>query len=296
MKTLFPRIVLWLTLCTPCFSAHGENEDMTVLASIPPQEYFIQKIAGDTWTVQSLVRPGKSPETYEPTPQQMVQVSRAHLYFAIGVPFEATWLERFVNLNPDLKIIRTDEGVDKIPLHHKHLSRKKHPQNFDPHIWLDPGRVLIQAKNILNAFIKFDPENKNIYKKNFGELSNNIIDLDIEIRKSYKLVKTPFTFLVHHPSWGYFADSYNLIQLSIEKNGKNPKAQELAGLIKTAKKHSIKTVFASPHVSTKPADIIAKSIGGKVVLIDPLAADWYENIREVAARILLSSMEATDAE
>jgi zinc transport system substrate-binding protein len=46
----------------------------------------------------------------------------------------------------------------------------------------------------------------------------------------------------------------------------------------------VRVIFAQPEFSSKSAQVVAREIGGQVVVADPLAADWMANLREVAAR------------
>ena len=91
--------------------------------------------------------------------------------------------------------------------------------------------------------------------------------------------------MVFHPSWNYFAKAYDLEQIAVEKEGKNPKIKEIIELVKEAKEHNIKIVFVSPQFSQNSAKKIASSINGKVVNIDPLALDWKNNLIKVANSI-----------
>jgi zinc transport system substrate-binding protein len=95
---------------------------LPVFVSIVPQKYFVQQIGKDLVEVQAMVRPGSSPATYEPKPQQMAGLSRAKIYFAIGVPFENAWLEKIADANPNMRVIHTDHGIEKRPMaaHHPH--------------------------------------------------------------------------------------------------------------------------------------------------------------------------------
>jgi zinc transport system substrate-binding protein len=87
--------------------------------------------------------------------------------------------------------------------------------------------------------------------------------------------------MVFHPSWAYFARDYNLEQIPIEIEGKEPSVAEMAALMKTAKTQNIRVIFVQPQTSKRSAETIAKQIGAKVRILDPLAGNWMENIRAV---------------
>ena len=92
-------------------------------------------------------------------------------------------------------------------------------------------------------------------------------------------------FLVVHPSWGYFADTYELIQVPIENEGKAPGARTLTTLIEQAKREKVKVIFVQPQFDKRTATQLASAIGAQVIAIDPLASDYADNLREVARRI-----------
>ena len=91
--------------------------------------------------------------------------------------------------------------------------------------------------------------------------------------------------MVFHPSWGYFAKRYDIEQISIEIEGKEPKPNELLQLVEEAKKHNIKIVFVAPQFSQKSAKTISQNIGANVVSIDPLSDDWKNNLIFVTKQI-----------
>ena len=269
----------------------GAAEKVTVFVSIPPQKYFLQQIGKQRVDVQVMVQPGASPATYEPKPRQMAALSRAHIYFAIGVPFEKTWLKKIVAANPDLHVVHTDDGIQKIPMAANHTESEPHRDNnhqdhhgqLDPHIWLSPALVMTQARTILNALIEIDPDHGAIYEANTKVFVSKLADLDADLKKNFA-DKQGLQFMVFHPSWGYFARDYGLRQVPVEIEGKDPKPTQLKALIEHAKKKHINIIFAQPQFSSRSAELVAKEIGGRVIFADPLASDWEENLREVAAK------------
>ena len=169
--------------------------------------------------------------------------------------------------------------------HHVKKDHDEHNHDgLDPHIWLDPSLVKIQAKTILEALINIDKKNKDFYTSNYKNFIKEINTLDTKIKNILKNNKDS-AFMVFHPSWNYFAKAYDLEQIAVEKEGKNPKIKEIIELVKEAKEHNIKIVFVSPQFSQNSAKKIASSINGKVVNIDPLALDWKNNLIKVANSI-----------
>ena len=281
------RLLIFVTIFSLFFDAtlnYASANGLPVFVSILPQKYFVQQIGKDRVEVQVMVQPGASPATYEPKPAQMTALSAARIYFSIGVPFENVWLEKIAAANPQMAIVPTDRGILKLSISEHHHGEQVHgtegghrPGLEDPHIWTSPPLVMTQARNILTALQDYDPINRDFYEANYKIFIKELIDLDIRLRQILA-EKKGASFLVFHPSWGYFAHTYGLKQVAIEFEGKDPKPAQLQALISQARKERIKVIFAQPQFSFKSAEIVARAIGGKVVPADPLAADWSSNL------------------
>ncbi len=292
---LFAAILFWMSLpCEPSFA----GEPIPVFVSIPPQKYFVEKIGGNLVKVFVMVPPGANPHIYEPRPNQMAALSKARIYFAIGVTFEDAWLPRFAKLNPQMRIVHTDKGVEKMAMvahHHneekgvKNKERTKHTHRddahgaLDPHVWVSPPEVKIIARNILEALLEIDPANSLTYKSNHDAFIIEIEELDRDLKNIFS-DKKGLKFMVYHPGWGYFARAYGLEQVPVEVEGKEPKPEQLKALIEHSRKDGIKVIFVQPQFSIKSAEVIAKAIGGQVIFADNLSQDWERNLREQAEK------------
>ncbi|MDY6791439.1 MAG: zinc ABC transporter substrate-binding protein [Thermodesulfobacteriota bacterium] len=250
-----------------------------VFVSIVPQKYFVEKIGGALVNVSVMVQPGASPATYEPKPRQMVALSNSKIYFAIGVPFEKRWLKKIAAANSKMLIVHTQEGVEK-----KSMKANKSKGIKDPHIWLSPPLVIIQARNMFNALVAIDPDRKHVYEAGYQKFVIEIENLDAELKGIFNGKGKGLEFIVFHPSWGYFANAYGLTQIPVEVEGKDPKPADLQRLIKYAKNRGIKVIFVQPQFSVTNAKVIAQAIGGQISFADPLALNWTDNLRQIAAK------------
>lgn len=310
MKKFF--ISVFLLALSAAAAPAGAETGLPVFVSILPQKYFVQKIGGDNVDVSVMVRPGSSPATYEPSPRRMAALSGARAYFAVGVPFEKNWLPRIASANPDMPVIHTDQGVDKMPVgaheHHDHDGEahaerhgdagrgRRHRQGIlDPHIWLAPEPVRIQAKNIHDGLARIDPENAQAYAENLAAFIREIDRLNHEIKDILAPLEAGRrTFMVFHPSWGYFARQYGLKQIAVEAGGKEPGPGKLAEIIKLGRELGIKTVFVQPQFSQKSAVVIARELGAEVVTLDPLSPDWDDNLIKAAGAIRDAALKNGD--
>ena len=264
---------------------HG-GERPTLFVSILPQKFFVQRIGGDMFDVEVMVRPGASPATYEPKPSQMKKLGQSRIYFAIGVPFEQAWLDKISEVNGEMKVVHTEEGITRMAMaSHHHEGEDEHEEQdgggMDPHIWLAPSLVKMQATTICAALGEIFPENRPVFDANLQEFLKEIDALDRELRTTLQDL-AGHEFMVFHPSWGYWAREYGLTQVPVEIEGKNPKPAQLQELINHALDEKITVIFAQPQFSSKSAAVIAREIGGEVVMIDPLAEEWIANLRKVA--------------
>ena len=269
-----------------------------ISVSIAPQKYFLEKIAKDKFDINVMVKPGSSPHTYEPKTSQMKSLNNSKIYFYTGIEFEKAWLDKFKKSAPNTIFVDSSAGIERIAMQehshgeeettnknqkHDHEDEHEH-EGLDPHVWLDPVLVKVQAKNIYEALVSIDSENKEFYSKNYEEFLKELDSLDVQIKEILKPYEHK-AFMVFHPSWGYFAKRYDLEQISIEVQGKEPKPNELVELVKDAKIHNIKIIFVSPQFSQKSAKTIAQNIGGNVVAIDSLSENWDIDLLKSANEI-----------
>lgn len=272
------------------------EKPLVACVSVLPQKYFVERIAGNRAEVMVMVEPGAVPHTYEPTPRQMAALSKAAVYFSIGVPFEDAWLPKIRKTHPSLSVVPTDAGIAKLPMRDAYDQRhagdgsaesrgEDHEHGvLDPHIWLSPPLVMLQARHILTGLLAVDPDGTAEYEANYKRFIVELVDLDGEIRSLLRK-RNGNRFLVFHPAWGYFADAYGLEQISVEVEGKEPKASQLQDLIRGSREAGFPVIFVQPQFSARSAEVVAKAVGARLVEADPLAADWAENLRRFAIEL-----------
>ena len=274
--------------------------NINAVVSILPQQTFLKAIGKDKVNITLMVKPGNSPHTYEPKPTQMKAISKADIYFAIDVEFEKVWLKKFSDINKKMKIVDISENIARMAMekhsHHdehddhdghdekKHDDHDEH-ESTDPHVWVSPKNVKQIATNIYKALIKIDAKNSNYYKQNYEEFMAKINKTDSDIKNI--LSKTPkhSKFMVFHPAWGYFARDYDLEQLAIEVEGKNPKPKTITHLIEEAKEENVKAIFTAPEFSDNIANMIANELNIKVIKVSPLNPKWSKNLKRLAKAI-----------
>ena len=280
-----------LALAGAIFGA-GAAEPLRVFVSVLPQKTFVEKVGGDRVRVEAMVQPGDSPHTYDPTPRQVAALSQADLYVAVGGTFEDAWMGRIRGVNPRMQVLDTGEGIALRRLeahedaygrdagHHQHDHDHAHGAG-DPHLWTSPPLVKQMVPRIRDALSGLDPANAALYAANAAAFADELDALDRDIRAQLAGAAGS-RFMVYHPAWGYFADTYGLTQIPIEHEGKEPGPRALASLIDQARRDGVRVIFVQPQFSQKTAAQVAAAIGGRVEVMDNLSPDYEANLRQVA--------------
>jgi zinc transport system substrate-binding protein len=235
-----------LTILLPLISF-----SLTISATIMPQKYIIQEIAKEKVEINIMVPPGISPVIYSLKLNQLKKIKNSQVYFTIGVPFDKKFISKIKEINPKIEIIDFNKYIKT---------------TSNPHTWLSPALLMLQAKVVLDTLIEKDPKNKDFYIHNYTQLISKLTLLE---SKGLKEINQK-AFLTFHPSFYYFAKDFHLKELAIQKEGKDPSFSYISKILKKAKELNIKTVIISPEFPKKYAKIIANKIGAKVVIISPL--------------------------
>jgi zinc transport system substrate-binding protein len=304
------RIVLLLLMLVPAVGTSVVwAEPLRVFASVVPIQTFVEEIGGEHVDARAMVRPGFNPHTYDPTPQQIAALAGAALYVRTGVPFERAWMERIRSANPNMQVIDARDGMalremathahgdddhgakaddhgheGEVQYRHQDAQRadseRGHAQ--DPHVWTSPPLVRHMVGVIRDKLVELDPAHAADFASNHDAFVAELDALDRDLHALLDPLPNR-RFLVFHPAWGYFADTYGLTQVPIERDGKEPGARALAALIDQAKQQQIKVVFVQPQFDKRSATLVAQAIGGGVIAVDPLAADYVDNLRRVGS-------------
>jgi len=280
--------------CQKNAAVHKGSTLLDVFVSIAPEKFLVERIGGDRVRVSVLVPPGREPHDYEPTGRQISQLGHAAVFFCIGVPFEDVLVPRIKELFPKLPIIDLRRGITLLPMtedceeeHEEHhdVGEQHHEHgHFDPHIWMSPKLMMTQAATVRDELVKLDPAGAELYEMNYQRLIDDLTRARLRIAK----VLAPYkgkTFFVFHPTFGYFADEFGLKQQAVEVEGKAPTAAQLQQLIDNARRQNVKIIFVQPQFSKRAAHSVAQAIGGVVIPLDSLSADYLENLNKVAEEI-----------
>jgi len=275
------RLFLMLFLVAPPALAGGEP--LRVFVSVVPLKTFVERIGGDAVTVTAMVGPGHDPHTYDPAPRRIGALTEAQLYIRVGLPFEHTWMTRFAAVNPSMEVMDARAGLN-LATDHDHAGHDHGAAGHDPHVWTDPLLVKRMAADIRDTLGRLDPDNARAFAANYQDFAAELDALHADIQA---LFPPPANrrFMVYHPAWSHFAARYDLIQMAIEQEGKEPGARTLSTLIEEARHHDVRVIFVQPQMDKRLAERLAREIDGRVVVMDPLAADYGATLRR-AARLI----------
>ena len=254
------------------------TEKPAVTVTISPYKYFVDQIAQGKVDVNVMVSNGNNPETYEPYAQQMMELSKSALYLKVGsIGFEQTWMKKLQDNAPDMKVIDTSVGIKPA---------KTPGGNIDPHVWMSCSNARIIASNILKALCELEPKNKAFFEKNYLSLLKIIDKRDCTIREGFKnhpeMVRK---FVIYHPILTYFARDYQLEQLAIEEEGREPSAAQLKSLIERARKEKIKYCLIQAEFANRNTNTFINESQTKAMNINPLQGEWNWAMQEAAAAV-----------
>lgn len=296
--------------------AETEKEDPKIIGvSIVPQETFVKAIVGENYEIITLIPPGSSPASHQPSIRTLQNLSEAELYFSIDVPTEISNIRPMLKEYENLKIVDLADQVDEIypPRyfgendilddhdHDDHGHDDDHDtevtetddhnhEGRDPHIWLSPKRAIAMVEIMTEELVKAYPEDEALFIENSNNYIQELQNLDTYIQSKIKEAKTK-DFIIYHPSYGYLADDYGLNMIEIEYDGKEANINELNRIIKVAEEKNITDIYYQEEMSVKQAKIVANELNGKVVKLTPLSADYIESQKHFIDTLVGESVE-----
>jgi zinc transport system substrate-binding protein len=290
MRKIVSIVSIFVVLLFACSAGNKKttsDQKPVVSVSILPQKFFVEQIAGDFLQVNVILPPGSGPEEFEPTPRQTQDVTNSTFYFFIGhLGFEKTWVKKVAEVSTSVKFVSCSKGIDLLEdgcTHHEE-SDGEHIHGTDPHIWTSPENVKTMSRTICSELSNAYPDNKETFEKNLNLFISKIDSLDNHIRQIFNdSIKS--SFMIFHPSLGYFARDYHLTQHSIEFDGKSPSTAHIKKMVDTARSEKINTVFIQSQFESSKAEVIAKEVGAKIVPVDNLSENWLDEMYSLAQKM-----------
>jgi zinc transport system substrate-binding protein len=277
-------VLLVFLLTVPVAGVRAEDK-VAVMVSILPQVWFVEQIGGDLVTVEALVGPGHSPATFEPTARQMARLQNTQVYFSAGVPFEQGLLPR-ISASQSAPPVHGPRPARGSHSHH-HGHDHDHSSEMDPHTWLDPLQAQAMADTIGQILGELVPQRADYFLSRTLELKTRLANLQGEIATILEPVRGK-TFFVFHPAYGHFAQAFGLHQIAVEADGHEPGPRQLAGVIDEIRDKHAQVLIVQPQFSQKSAGAIARATGVEILVLDPLASRYDDNLRHIAHSLAAS--------
>ena len=291
-----PVLLLVLAACTPRAGQAADADGRPlIVVSILPQSWFVSRVAGDRARLLVLAGPGQNPNDWEPSPRQMAALSGAAAWILSGVEFEITLRPKIAALYPRLVIIDGTEGV-RWRMLEEHESEEHGAEDADfedhrdddgrdRHSWLGEEPAKIMARAVRDALSAADAARRETYAENCGAVITEITAEFERLRETLRPLRGGTVF-VYHPAFGYFLDEFGIRQAAVETGGKEPTPRLLAALVERARRERPAAVFVQAQYPVDAAETVARAVGARIVRLDPLAADWLDNIRVMGAAML----------
>lgn len=293
MKSYFAKIVAVTALTGVVLAGCGETQTVAtnvdgskrlqVVASFYPMAEFSKQVAGEYADVVALVPAGVEPHDWEPKTKDMKRIKESDVFVYNGAGVEH-WVDKALkSVSKDkTSVVEASQGIDLIEGiaeeeedDHDHKNDGKegdaHEKVMDPHVWLDPVLAQKEVQSIQAAMEQADPAHKDVYKKNAEAYIAKLQELDKAFKEGLTGVKRK-EFVTQHAAFGYMAKRYGLTQVPIAglSPEQEPSSAKMAEIVKFAKEHQVKTIFFETLVAPKVANTIAKEIGAKTAVLNPI--------------------------
>ncbi len=250
----------------------GRGAKLNIVTSIYPLELIIDEVAGDRAHVFTLLPPGASPHTFEPSAGDVRRVADASLFVLVGGGLD-DWAAKLLDATQSaverVRILDV-HGLPVLPV----AGNDGDEQGADPHVWLDP--VLVRdsiVPALLRTLVELDVDGQGDYARNARRFGTELSALDAEI--SAKLADLPTRgYIGFHDPWRYFAARYDLTLHGLvqEAAGEDPTAADVASVILAARKTGIRSILIEPQLSVRIAKAITDGFNGGTVVVDPIGS------------------------
>lgn len=282
-------VQLTLFLCGTILHATGSPQvdpRPVLAASVPPQAWLLQELIGDEAEVLSMIRAGQDAHSYDPSPREQARLSSAQIIFTTGLEFEARIIPVLKRNNPNLITHDLRQGIHlRAAEEQDHEEEDEHHHGpTDPHIWLGPEEVLIQIRSMEAVLIRSFPHLMEEIGKRRLNLEARVLQLGSELQSLLGGFRGE-AVLVYHPSFGYFLDNFGITQIAIERGGKEPSPRGLEASLARAHELGITKVLAQKEYETGAARAIAQAMGGEVIPVSDLEADWPQLMRSLGLAV-----------
>ncbi|WP_087972661.1 metal ABC transporter solute-binding protein, Zn/Mn family [Oceanobacillus rekensis] len=297
LKTI-PLLLFFILIVAGCSSTEEDsttNDDkLTIYTSIYPIQYAVERIGGDTVSAKTVFPPGVDAHTYEPTTKDMTSIadSSAFIYMGAGMEgFAESAADALISQDVSLIEIGVHDELFHSEDQHEHDSDagNGHEEtdshdghnhgDHDPHIWIDPVRMIEMAEIIKTELITLNPNEEALYNENFTVLEGDLQELDKRFTEVLSN-KNDKNILVSHAAYGYWEEKYGLEQIAINglSSSSEPSQKDLTKIIDQAREYDLNYIIFEQNSSNRVSEIIQEEIGAESLIIHNLAVLTEDDI------------------
>ncbi len=266
-KLISPLLILCFLFCG-CASENPRRDVLSISATLFPQYDFARHICGEKAEVSLLLPPGADSHSYEPTPSDMVTLSRADLFLYTGDKMEP-WAARLAAGAEGL-VVDVSAGATLLGGTHDHEHHAHAEDSTDPHIWTNPQNAIIMAENICEAVCALDAENAEFYRANAAEYIHQLEKLDADFKAAIETAKRRTLVFGGHFAMRYLTEHYGLSHhAAFDSCSGETEASPavLMELIQKIRTENIPAVYYEEMSTPRIASLLAEETGAKMLLL-----------------------------
>jgi zinc transport system substrate-binding protein len=267
------RAVVGATLAAvACNSSPPPSGRPLVIASFYPLYEFTRQTADGHADVVSLVPPGVEPHDWEPAPQDLKRIREARLFIYNGAGLEP-WVAKLSDAaeGPMTSMLRATEGIPLLPAAPSVGSGPDLRGQSDPHVWLDPVLAQSMVETIRAALVRQDPAHAAAYAANARAFSAKLERLHEAFAAGLRECKRR-EIVTSHAAFAYLAKRYRLTVVPVMglAPDSEPTPAQLASVVRFARERKVKYIFFETLVSPRLAETLAREIGARTLVFDPI--------------------------
>lgn len=271
------------------------NDKLTALSTFTIIADMVAEVGGNKVNSLSLTKPGAEIHGYQPTPDDLVQASKADVMFENGMNLEV-WTEKLRASIPDVPVVRVSTGVEV-----QYIAEDAYAGKPNPHAWMSPEQGLIYVENIRQGLTTAAPEHAEYFAANAEAYSAKIRAVDTKLSEALSQLPDNNRVLVTcEGAFSYLTNDYGLTEeylwaINSESQGS---PQQVAKIIEIVKAKNVPAVFCESTVEPRIQQEVVAATGarlGGVLYVDSLSptdgpASTYLKLLEHTADTIITGL------
>jgi zinc transport system substrate-binding protein len=237
---------------------------LDVTAAFYPLAEAVRQVGGPLADVLDLTPAGVEPHDLELKPSDVARIRTADLILYLGGGFQPA-LEDAIEALPDPS--RAVDLLEGLPLRKPDAG----DEPSDPHVWLDPLLFARIVERIAAVMSERLPAERTIFETRAFTYKHSLEELDLTFQDTLRSCARR-EIVTSHAAFGYLADRYGLEQISI--SGVSPEAEpsprRLEEVTDIARTRGVTTIFFETLVSPRVAETIARTVGARTAVLNPI--------------------------